>query len=142
MDSTGPHPIDRHVGSRVRLRRVLIGLSQERLGVQLGVTFQQIQKYEKGTNRISASRLWQIGAILGVPIAYFFDGASNLIASRAEGFADTGQNQISGIAQSTESLQLLRHFTHIADPHVRRAVVDLTRSLSTHPKPDSDGAVS
>src|SRR2546423_13379469 len=70
-----PNPIDKHVGSRVRMRRVLIGMSQEKLGEALGLTFQQVQKYEKGTNRIGASRLQQISIILGVPVSFFFDGS-------------------------------------------------------------------
>src|SRR5881275_2230640 len=73
-----PNHVDRHVGSRVRLRRMLLGLSQEKLGEALGLTFQQVQKYEKGTNRIGASRLQQIAQILQVPVAFLFDGAPNL----------------------------------------------------------------
>ncbi len=75
MQKKIPNPIDRHVGSRVRMRRMLIGMSQEKLGESLGLTFQQVQKYEKGTNRIGASRLQQIAMVLGVPVEFFFDGA-------------------------------------------------------------------
>ena len=73
MVKKNPNPVDVHVGGRVRMRRILIGLSQEKLGEQLGLTFQQVQKYEKGSNRISASRLWQMAKILGVPVSFFFD---------------------------------------------------------------------
>src|SRR3954471_7305663 len=75
LTKKAPNPIDRHVGSRVRMRRMLIGMSQEKLGEALGLTFQQVQKYEKGTNRIGASRLHRIGTILGVPIEFFYEGA-------------------------------------------------------------------
>jgi len=124
-----PHPIDRHVGSRVRLRRTVIGMSQEQLGHKLGVTFQQVQKYEKGSNRVSASRLWQIARTLGVPVSFFFEQVA--LAAQGEGFADAEQSQIQDMTQSTESLALLRHFTQIAEPGLRRAVVDLARSLAS-----------
>ena len=127
MPIKDPHPIDRHVGSRVRLRRTLIGMSQDRLGGLLGVTFQQVQKYEKGTNRVSASRLWQIAGILGVQVAFFFEGMTD---GAAAGFAEAEQTSITGLAYSTEALQLLRHFTQIDDPRVRRAVVELARALA------------
>src|ERR671926_591337 len=75
MATKSPNPVDKHVGGRVRLRRMLIGMSQEKLGEALGITFQQVQKYEKGTNRIGASRLHQIAQVLGVPISFFYEGA-------------------------------------------------------------------
>jgi len=129
MPAKQPHPVDRHVGGRVRLRRTLAGMSQEQLGEHLGVTFQQVQKYEKGTNRISASRLWQVAEVLKVPVAFFFEGTDEARQAPAAGFAESRQSEITGIAQSTEALQLLRHFTHIAEPRLRRAVVDLARAL-------------
>src|ERR1700678_1752014 len=78
MAKKAPNPIDKHVGSRVRMRRMMLGMSQEKLGDALGLTFQQVQKYEKGTNRIGASRLQQISHILQVPVAFFFEGAPHL----------------------------------------------------------------
>ena len=75
MIKKAPNPIDKHVGSRVRMRRMMVGMSQEKLGDALGLTFQQVQKYEKGTNRIGASRLQQISIILQVPVSFFFEGA-------------------------------------------------------------------
>src|ERR671914_1569018 len=78
LTKKAPNPIDRHVGSRVRMRRMIVGMSQEKLGESLGLTFQQVQKYEKGTNRIGASRLQQISKVLGVPIEFFFEGAPNV----------------------------------------------------------------
>src|SRR5437868_10904520 len=90
MIKKAPNPIDKHVGSRVRMRRVLIGMSQEKLGEALSLTFQQVQKYEKGTNRIGASRLQQISNILGVPVSFFFDGSpGNDIGDGAKGAADS-----------------------------------------------------
>jgi transcriptional regulator with XRE-family HTH domain len=126
-----PHPIDRHVGGRVRLRRTLVGMSQEQLGARLGLTFQQVQKYEKGSNRISASRLWEIASALNVPISYFYDGAGSTASGSTEGFSESGQTAIEGIAHSSESLALLRHFTQITDLGTRRAMVDLARALAS-----------
>lgn len=132
-----PHPIDKHVGARVRLRRTLIGMSQEQLGARLGLTFQQVQKYEKGTNRISASRLWQIGRILLVPVEFFFEGAVGPNGEEQPGLVECGHSELTGLAQSNESIQLLRHFTQIGNPKMRRAVTDLAKALAG----SSDGAV-
>ncbi len=133
MSTKNPNPIDVHVGNRVRMRRMLIGMSQERLGKELGLTFQQVQKYEKGTNRISASRLYRIAQILGVPVQYFFeDLPASVAAPVQEGFAEarTEQSMIMDFLNSSEGLQLNRHFAAIKDAGVRRAVVDLVRSLA------------
>ena len=132
MSSKNPNPIDVHVGNRVRMRRMLIGMSQERLGKELGLTFQQIQKYEKGTNRISASRLYRMAQILGVPVQYFFEDLPASIASEAEqGMAEArNHTMIMDFLGSSEGLQLNRHFAAIKDASVRRAVVDLVRSLA------------
>src|SRR6202008_2707432 len=86
MPKKKANPIDAQVGNRVRLRRMLIGMSQERLGELLGLTFQQVQKYEKGVNRIGAGRLFEVARILGVPIDYFYEGVTNQLAS---GFSET-----------------------------------------------------
>src|ERR1700730_13493079 len=89
MAKKAPNPIDRHVGSRVRMRRMMLSMSQEKLGDALGLTFQQVQKYEKGTNRIGASRLQQISLILQVPVSFFFEGAPSVpSATRLEGFTE------------------------------------------------------
>ena len=128
----------------MRLRRTLIGMSQEQLGHKLGVTFQQVQKYEKGSNRVSASRLWQMARILGVPVSFFYEQASDISDPQLEGLADAGQSQIQDLMQSTESLSLIRHFSQIPEPAIRRAVIDLARSLATatvandNDKADSD----
>jgi transcriptional regulator with XRE-family HTH domain len=126
-----PNPIDIHVGGRVRFRRMMLGMSQERLGEQLGITFQQIQKYEKGTNRIGASRLQNIASVLSVPIAFFFEGAPG---RGGDGVAVEGESQsgsfVVDFLSSSEGLQLNRAFVRIADPKVRRRIVDLVRAIA------------
>ncbi|QDZ01286.1 helix-turn-helix transcriptional regulator [Nitratireductor mangrovi] len=126
-----PNPIDIHVGSRVRLRRNMLGMSQEKLGESLGVTFQQIQKYEKGTNRVGASRLQAIATILNVPVSFFFEDAPVESAPGAKGFAeDRSTNYVVDFLGSTEGLQLNRAFVKIADSRVRRRVIDLVKALA------------
>lgn len=124
MRKTAPDPIDVHVGSRVRLRRMLLGVSQEKLGDGVDLTFQQIQKYEKGTNRIGASRLAQFAAILKVEPAYFFEGAPKpVIAGDVEAQAPAAEAKaalIVGSLDSAEGLALNRDFASIRDPKVRR----------------------
>ncbi|MGV6875101.1 helix-turn-helix domain-containing protein [Pseudochelatococcus sp. B33] len=123
--------VDRHVGSRVKARRQVLGISQEKLGGALGVTFQQIQKYEKGTNRISASRLQQIGAALGVPVGYFFEGLQEAVPS-APGFAEAPPPPYTGgeTASTDEGLRLMRAFLRIEDPGVRRRIIELAESIA------------
>ena len=124
-----PNPIDIHVGSRVRMRRILAGMSQEGLGEALGITFQQVQKYEKGTNRISASRLQQISKILEAPTSFFFDGVpSGDGTPLASGFAEP--TELVGFLSTVEGLQLNRAFTSIQDPKVRRRLVDLVVTIA------------
>lgn len=129
-----PNPIDKHVGSRVRMRRVLLGMSQEKLGEALNLTFQQVQKYEKGTNRIGASRLQQISKTLNVPPAYFFDGAPSFDGS-ADGMAhsaaaEEGSAYVVDFLSTTEGLHLNRAFARIQDPKVRKRIVDLVTTLA------------
>lgn len=126
-----PNPIDVHVGSRVRLRRMLIGMSQEKLGEQLGLTFQQVQKYEKGTNRIGASRLFQISQILGVPVQFFYDDLDGRAPALAQGFAEASPtDNVMEFVSSAEGLALNRAYAQIGDPQLRRRVLDLVRALS------------
>lgn len=128
-----PNPIDRHVGSRVRLRRMLIGMSQEKLGDALDLTFQQIQKYEKGANRIGASRLQQIAKILGVPVEFFFEGAPATPDATAPeaGFAEApGTGYVVDFLASSEGVQLNRAFVRIRDAKVRRRIVDLVNAIA------------
>jgi transcriptional regulator with XRE-family HTH domain len=119
------NPIDAQVGNRVRIRRMLMGMSQERLGDTLGLTFQQIQKYEKGINRIGAGRLFEIARILGVPIDYFYDGVSAAAEEPGE-----GTPPVMEFVSSGEGLQLSLAFMKIRDPKVRKRVLDLVKSLS------------
>ena len=124
-----PNPIDVHVGGRIRLRRNMVGMSQEKLGEHLGITFQQIQKYEKGTNRVGASRLQAIASFLEVPVSYFFEGAPG--EGRSEGFAEDSQTAfVVDFLSSTEGLLLNRAFARIGDPKVRRRIIDLVRTLA------------
>ena len=132
-----PNPIDRHVGSRVRMRRVLLGMSQEKLGEALGLTFQQVQKYEKGTNRIGASRLQQISQSLNVPPAFFFDGAPLAFegqpgAQGAPGFAEESNSStfVLDFISTAEGLALNKAFARIQDPKVRKRIVDLVGTLA------------
>ncbi len=123
-----PNPIDIHVGGRVRLRRMMLSMSQEKLGQQLGITFQQIQKYEKGTNRIGASRLQNIATVLSVPVGFFFEGAPG---QGETGKADSKSGSyVVDFLSSSEGLQLNRAFVRISDSKVRRRIVDLVRSLA------------
>src|SRR6186713_1410408 len=109
-----PNPIDIHVGSRVRLRRNIPGMSQERLGESLGITFQQIQKYEKGTNRVGASRLQNISGILNVPVSFFFEDAPGDNAAGQSGMAEaSSSNYVVDFLSSSEGLQLNRAFVKI-----------------------------
>lgn len=125
-----PNPIDQHVGSRVKMRRVLLGLSQEKLGEAIGLTFQQVQKYEKGTNRIGASRLQQISKTLNVPPAFFFEGVP-VSEGLGEIIKDTTNTKgVSDFLMSAEGLQLNRAFTKIMDPKVRKRIIDLVITLS------------
>jgi len=134
-----PDPVDRHVGSRVRMRRGLLGMSQEKLGEALGVTFQQIQKYEKGSNRIGASRLNQIAQILGVPVSFFFEGAPIDALGEADGqalgFSDHDQARyVEDVMMSQDGIQLAKAFARIKDPRRRRMVVTMAVTLADEEK--------
>src|SRR6202048_3129508 len=124
------NPIDRPAGSRVRMRRVMLGMSQEKLGEALGLTFQQVQKYEKGTNRIGASRIQQISGILQVPVSFLFDGGPSGAAS-ADGYSEgTSPAYISDFLATSEGLALTRAFTRIADAKLRRSIVELVEQIA------------
>jgi transcriptional regulator with XRE-family HTH domain len=137
-----PDPIDIHVGARLRMRRMMVAMSQEKLGAALGITFQQIQKYEKGANRIGASRLQQIANILQVPPAFFFEEAPAAHGPSA-GFAEPAPAAYSpDVPATAEGLQLNRAFAQIRDPKVRRRILDLVVSLAQEStQPDEDGAL-
>lgn len=124
-----PDPIDNHVGNRLRLRRKMLNLSQEKLAERLGITFQQVQKYEKGTNRIGASRLYQLARILEVPVSYFFPEPD--AAQGAAGMSeDAAPDYVMDFVASSEGIELNRAFAQIRDPKVRRRVIDLVRSIA------------
>jgi transcriptional regulator with XRE-family HTH domain len=135
-----PSPIDVHVGSRIRLRRTLLGMSQERLGEALGLTFQQVQKYERGVNRVGASRLFDLARVLDVPISFFFDDMPDQLAG-AHGGVSGGARTATGFAEAQEgfgvdetlnrreTLELVRAYYRITDPSVRKRVFDLIKSM-------------
>ena len=133
MSTKAPNPVDKYVGSRVRMRRIMLGMSQEKLGEALGLTFQQVQKYEKGTNRIGASRLQQISHILQVPVEFFFEGAPHLAGtSRAEGFTDApSPAYVADFLSSSDGLALTKAFMRISDAKLRRRIVDLVEQIAT-----------
>jgi transcriptional regulator with XRE-family HTH domain len=128
-----PNPTDTHVGSRIRLRRNMLGMSQEKLGENLGITFQQIQKYEKGTNRVGASRLQAIANILGVPVAFFFEDLPGPEGTGNRGFAEDPSTTFAiDFCTSAEGLQLNRAFVKISDQKVRRRIIELVKSLASN----------
>ena len=136
-----PNPIDVHVGSRMRLRRMMLGISQEKLGEHLGITFQQVQKYEKGTTRVSASRLQAIARVLSVPVAFFFEDAPGQTpVAGDQGFGRTDASPIVAFLSSSEGLALNRAFVRIEDPKQRRKVVELVKAIAGD-EDDDDTAV-
>jgi transcriptional regulator with XRE-family HTH domain len=133
MTKKAPNPIDKHVGSRVRMRRMMLGMSQEKLGDALALTFQQVQKYEKGTNRIGASRLQQISQILQVPVAFFFEGAPHLTDGSMVSdalVAAPSPTYVSDFLATSDGLSLTKAFMRIPDPKLRRRIVDLVQQIA------------
>ena len=134
-----PNPIDVHVGSRVRLRRTLMGMSQERLGEALGLTFQQVQKYERGVHRVGASRLYDLARILDVPISFFYDDMPESVSgvrspSRVPtGFADQQDAFGDDLLGKRETLELVRAYYRITDGSVRKRMFELIKSLTPDP---------
>ena len=136
MSAKAPNPVDKYVGSRVRMRRIMLGMSQEKLGEALDLTFQQIQKYEKGTNRIGASRLQQISDILQVPVAFLFEGGPTGSMNADGVSAAPSPAYVSDFLATSEGLALTRAFTRIADPKLRRSIVDLVEQIAAREQPD------
>lgn len=126
-----PNPVDIHVGSRVRLRRTLLGMSQKKLGAAVGLTFQQIQKYERGANRIGSSRLYQFAQVLDVPVSFFFDDMPEEI-SRSQPGASLGsaENFQQDQFARRETLELVRAYYKIRNPAVRKRVFELTKAVA------------
>jgi transcriptional regulator with XRE-family HTH domain len=123
-DERAANAVDRKVGQKVRTRRLEIGMSQERLAELLGVTFQQVQKYEKGVNRIAVSRLWDISVALEMPVSRFFEGVST------RGVAEGRQDYVDDALATPEGAQLMALFATIKSPKVRRKVLELVRTLT------------
>lgn len=133
MAKKAPNPIDKHVGSRVRMRRMMLSMSQEKLGDALGLTFQQVQKYEKGTNRIGASRLQQISHILQVPVSFFFEGAPSSAApgQHSGGMAEApSPAYVSDFLATSDGLSLTKSFMRIKNSKLRRRIVDLVEQIA------------
>ena len=133
MPSGKPNPVDVHVGGRVRLRRTLLGLSQEKLGEAISLTFQQVQKYERGSNRIGASRLWDLSRVLDCPVSYFFEEMEEAVKAASprnlsEHTYEPRQNESEPMTKR-ETLELVRAYYKIADPQVRRRIYELAKSL-------------
>jgi transcriptional regulator with XRE-family HTH domain len=126
-DERAANAVDRKLGQRVRTRRLEIGMSQERLAELLGVTFQQVQKYEKGINRIAASRLFDISSALDMPVSRFFEG---LIGRGAQGVAESSKDYIDDALATPEGAQLMALFASIKSVKVRRRVIELVRALT------------
>jgi transcriptional regulator with XRE-family HTH domain len=125
-----PNSIDKHVGSRVRMRRKMLAMSQEKLGAALGLTFQQVQKYENGTNRIGASRLQQMSHILQVPVAFFFEGAPNASAPHGSNGSALSMVEIDDFVSNSDGLRLIGAFMRIDNAAVRRRIVMLVQEIA------------
>ena len=130
MTKKSPNPTDKHVGSRVRMRRMMLGMSQEKLGDALDLTFQQVQKYEKGTNRIGASRLQQIAHFLQVPVSFFFEGAPDVPGSTGGMSEAPSPAYVSDFLATSDGLALTKSFMRIKDPKLRRRIVDLVSQIA------------
>ncbi|MCR5878814.1 helix-turn-helix domain-containing protein [Phenylobacterium sp. J367] len=129
------HPVDRHVGMRMRLRRKALGISQDRLAAALGMTFQQVQKYERGTNRVSASKLWEAARALKTTVSWFYEGLPE-----DDGEVATSPNE--GFLSSNDGLDLARAFPDIGDARTRRKIVELVRALADAEADRLDGVAA
>lgn len=141
-NSRRANPVDKHVGERVRMRRMLLGMSQEKLGEHLGLTFQQVQKYEKGVNRIGASRLFDLAQVLGVPIQFFYENMSTAVSGlqAAPGMADkSAEPYVADFLSSRDSIELNKAFARVTDPRIRRSIVDMVRSIAGEDPATSSG---
>jgi transcriptional regulator with XRE-family HTH domain len=130
-DTRFPNPVDLHVGARIRLRRRMQGVSQEKLADALGLTFQQVQKYERGANRVSASKLYEIAAALRAPVAYFFDGLADPCAEddQAETARPSDEQTLHTFLMTAEGLELARLFPKVPRGRVRRRVLELLSAI-------------
>ena len=136
MSTKAPNPVDRYVGSRVRMRRIMLGMSQEKLGEALGLTFQQVQKYEKGTNRVGASRIQQIAEILQIPVSFLFEGGPSGTVNADGTIEGPSPSYVSDFLATSEGLALTRAFTRISDAKLRRSIVELVEQIASHESAD------
>ena len=138
----GPHPVDVYVGKRMRMRRTLLGLSQEELGKALGVTFQQVQKYERGTCRVGASRLWDIGRALNTPVSFFYEGLEDseditpAVPNGVRVLADTTVKLEEDMFNRRETLELVRNYYKITDRNAARKIAELVKSMASTDEQD------
>lgn len=135
VKDNGPHPVDVHVGSRLKKRRSLMGVSQEKLADAVGLTFQQVQKYERGANRVSASRLYQFAQILDVPVSFFYEGFADDSAAIAPGLSDNTQEAFESEAdedvfEKKETIKLLREYYSIPDPKLRADLFKMIKTMA------------
>lgn len=140
--SGAPNPVDIHVGARVRLRRTLLGMSQEKLGEAIGLTFQQVQKYERGANRVGASRLYDLSRVLEVPVSFFFDDMPDEISSKSvherREMSESPDPFDNDPMNRRETLELVRAYYRISDPNQRKKVFELVKSMGALQSADSD----
>jgi transcriptional regulator with XRE-family HTH domain len=142
LDDGAPNPIDVHVGGRVRLRRTLLGMTQEQLGEAIGLTFQQVQKYERGANRVGASRLFDLSRVLEIPVSFFFDDLKDEAKASSPAAVIKGEAGHLSAAPAAdpdsmcrrETLELVRAYYNIEDPQVRRRVYELAKALGGKPE--------
>ncbi|NIY74981.1 helix-turn-helix domain-containing protein [Thalassospira sp. HF15] len=140
--SGAPNPVDIHVGARVRLRRTLLGMSQEKLGEAIGLTFQQVQKYERGANRVGASRLYDLSRVLDVPVSFFFDDMPDEISSKSvherREMSESPDPFDNDPMNRRETLELVRAYYRITDPNQRKKIFELVKSMGALQAADSD----
>jgi len=127
---SGPNPVDRHVGLRIRMRRKELGISQERLAESIGLTFQQVQKYERAANRVSASKLWEMSRALSTSIGYFYEGLGEATEPRGD---NTPRETLQDFLMTPEGIELATIFPKIAKGRVRRKILDLVRAMAGEP---------
>jgi len=132
-----PDPIDIHVGGRIRTRRIYLDMRQEELARELGLTFQQVQKYERGANRVGASRLYDLSRVLDVPVSFFFEDIApgEEVAARPSGLAEAAEGYEADPMLKRETLELVRAYYKITDPHIRRRLFDLAKALAKSTEP-------
>ncbi|HCM83507.1 MAG TPA: helix-turn-helix transcriptional regulator [Alphaproteobacteria bacterium] len=128
-NDNGPNPVDTHVGKRLRMLRKLKNISQEKLAQALGLTFQQVQKYERADNRIGASRLWEIAQVLGVAPSYFYEGYGKQTRAPAYGLAEDSDNSADDVMQRSETLKLVSLYYQIKDEATRKQVLEMVKTL-------------